>query len=97
MIYLFFFILWCCLVGWVYGDAWERKSSCPWLWGILTFFFVFFILPIFLLVRPPKPQKKNPPARPIHNVMLCPHCGKYYQSPAKFCPNCGTNINNKER
>lgn len=68
---------------WVYNDAKKRERELPLLWAIAVFFVWILFFPIYLATRPDKTLiiKKQPE--------LCPHCGKYYEPPVKFCPNCG--------
>ena len=74
--------------AWVYSDAKSRNSSHPILWGIATFSLALVFLPLYLILRPPKQ-----PLEVRKTPVLCPHCGKYYESPATFCPHCGNKIN----
>jgi len=75
------------VAAWVYSDAKSRGSSSPVLWAIGVFLLLIVFLPLYLMMRPPKATiiSKQP--------MLCPHCGKYYEPPVKFCPNCGHELN----
>ena len=74
--------------AWVYSDAKSRNSSSPVLWAVGVMLLMIIFLPLYLIMRPSKPNliiAQNAPK-------LCPHCGKYYEPPAKFCPNCGNEI-----
>ena len=76
---------------WVYMDAEKRNSEVPFLWALFTFGLLIIGLPAYLVFRPEMPEKKSS-GRQTFRVVLCPNCGKYYQEPAKFCPNCGAEI-----
>lgn len=82
------FVVVICISAWVYSDASSRNSSHPVLWsiGVLLMFIIFF--PLYLIMRPSKTNTTLTKAAP----MLCPHCGKYYEPPVTFCPNCGTKL-----
>lgn len=74
--------------AWVYSDAKSRNSSSPVLWALSVMALMIVFLPLYLIMRPPKNNAivaKNAP-------LLCPHCGKYYEPPVQFCPNCGNRI-----
>ena len=74
--------------AWAYSDAKSRNSSSPILWGIWVCLLPIVFLPLYLILRPPKQPLE------VRKVpVLCPHCGKYYESPATFCPHCGNKIN----
>ena len=82
-----------CWSAWVYSDAKSRNSSHPVLWAIGVFLLGIFIFPVYLVARPTKVNA--PPPNRIQTLPkpgLCPHCGKYYEPPAKFCPNCGNKL-----
>lgn len=72
----------------VYKDAKSRNSSSPVLWAVSVFAFLIIFLPLYLIMRPSKPDtiltKKAP--------QLCPHCGKYFEPPVTFCPHCGVRV-----
>ena len=72
---------------WVHGDAKSRGSSVPLLWAILVFCCLIIFLPLYLIMRPSRPTfvRMQP--------LLCPYCGKYYEPPVAFCPNCGRQLN----
>lgn len=67
---------------WVYGDAKDRGSSAPILWAIGVFGLLIVFLPLYFLIRPSKKERS----------LLCPHCGKYYESTGDFCPHCGQSL-----
>ena len=82
---LFSFMILFVISAWVYSDAKNRNSEHPILWAIGCLFLLIVFLPLYLIMRPPKvPINRSP--------MLCPHCGKYYEPPVKFCPNCGNKL-----
>lgn len=76
--------------GWVYGDAKSRNSSHPMLWAVSVFCLLIVFLPLYFVLRP----ARQPPASIRREPMLCPYCGKYYEPPVAFCPNCGNKITN---
>ena len=84
----FAFLLGC----WVYKDAKKRKSDVAPAWAIATFAMAIVFLPAYLVFRPDMP-KNDSNLTATYAVELCPHCGKYYRKPAKFCPNCGADTN----
>ena len=73
------------LTCWVYHDAKSRGSSSPVFWTIAVFIFFIVFLPLYLIMRPPRVSINRSP-------MLCPHCGKYYEPPVNYCPNCGNKL-----
>lgn len=89
---LFFAFLLAC---WVYKDASKRKSDSAILWAILTFLLSVVFFPMYLVFRPDMPIERQKPME-TYSVELCPHCGKYYRKPAKFCPNCGADVISKQ-
>lgn len=64
-------------------------------WAIGTFLLCIVFLPLYLIVRKPvigSPVLYPPPGAfppPQAGSRLCPHCGKYHESTAQFCPFCG--------
>lgn len=64
-------------------------------WAIGTFLLCIIFLPLYLIVRKPviprpiayAPPGTYPPQQP--GPRLCPHCGKYHEGSAQFCPFCG--------
>ena len=70
----------------VYNDAKSRMSSHPVLWTAGVFLCFIIFLPLYLLMRPSETTGAN------RKSMLYPHCEKYYEPPAQFCPNCGNKI-----
>jgi len=76
--------------GWVYSDAKERGSSCSVLWAIGVMAMMIIFLPLYFICRP---SKKVTVIVENKSSSLCPHCGKYYEGNPKFCPNCGTALN----
>ena len=74
--------------AWVYSDARSRNSSHPALWALGVFALLIVFLPLYLIMRPPKSNIVVTRSAPN----LCPHCGKYYEPPVKFCPNCGNKL-----
>ena len=89
---IFFAILAGC---WVYKDARKRESRHAYAWAISTAALLIIFLPMYLVFRPDMPEKKSK-AVETYSVELCPHCGKYYRKPAKFCPSCGADLSAKE-
>lgn len=87
MEHLIFYIISLMLMCWVYHDAKSRGSSSPVFWAIGVFIFFIIFLPLYLIMRPSKPSELT-----RRTSMLCPHCGKYYEPPVKFCPNCGSKL-----
>lgn len=81
--------------AWVYSDAKSRNSSSPVLWAIGSFLFWIVIFPMYLICRPSRHDLARQDAlmnRATPRPRLCPHCGKYYEPPANFCPNCGNKV-----
>ena len=72
--------------AWVYSDAKSRGSRSPALWAFWVLLIMIIFLPLYLAMRPVKIATSKQP-------ILCPHCGKYYEPPVKFCPNCGHELN----
>ena len=70
----------------VYNDAKNRNSSHPVLWTAGVFLCFVIFLPLYLLMRPSKIETVT------RTPLLCPHCGKYYEPPVNFCPNCGKEL-----
>lgn len=70
------------LAFWVYYDAAKRDMSSPGWWATLIFLIWFIGLPIYLAKRPSENEA----------VHQCPHCSKYYEGRATFCPNCGSKM-----
>ena len=77
------FVVVLCLSAWVYSDAKSRGSSSPVLWAIGSLLMFIIVFPLYLIARP---------ARRNSSAILCPHCGKYYEPPVQFCPNCGNKL-----
>lgn len=71
--------------AWVYSDAKSRGSAHPVLWAIGVLAMLIVFLPLYLIMRP---SKLPATAKPL----LCPHCGKYYEPPVVYCPNCGNKV-----
>ena len=88
MEHLIFYVVELMLACWVYHDAKSRGSSSPVFWTIAVFIFFIIFLPLYLIMRPAKPDITITKTAP----RLCPHCGKYYEPPVAFCPNCGNKI-----
>jgi len=86
MEHIIFYIVSLMLTCWVYHDAKTRGSSAPVFWSISVFIFFIIFLPLYLIMRPAKPETV------ARTSVLCPHCGKYYEPPVKFCPNCGNKV-----
>ena len=83
---LIFYFVELLLACWVYHDAKTRGSSSPFLWAVGVFIFFIIFLPLYLLMRPSKIETVT------RTPLLCPHCGKYYEPPVNFCPNCGKEL-----
>lgn len=81
-------LIWLLVVAWVYSDAKSRGSSSPVLWALGVALLMIVFLPLYIVMRPPKPTAVVTKSAP----QLCPHCGKYYEPPVQFCPNCGGKI-----
>ena len=79
------FVMVLCISAWVYSDAKSRESSSPVLWAIGCLLIFIVVFPLYLIMRPPRKVINR-------SALLCPHCGKYYEPPVKFCPNCGTKL-----
>jgi len=62
---------------WVYKDARRRNKGrfVAFLWFLGVWMLMIVFLPLWFLCRP--------------RVLLCPHCGKYYEGTPSYCPHCG--------
>lgn len=78
---------------WVLHDAKNRNMSTgsAIIWSIGTFAFLIICLPLYLINRPQK-QPIIISNQNNTNRALCPHCGKYYEGNAAFCPLCGQSV-----
>lgn len=82
------------LIGlWVAGDAERRGKSKPaaFFWFLGTWLLLIIFLPIWLLSRP-RLAEEAAPVRLVSAPRLCMHCGKYYESEPRHCPNCGHSV-----
>mgnify|MGYP000156851462 CR=1 FL=1 len=80
---------------WVLHDAKNRNMSTgsAIIWSIGTFALLIIFLPLYLLSRPQKQQQSIIVNNQTNNNRsLCPHCGKYYEGNAAFCPLCGQSV-----
>lgn len=95
MKYVLIFFIHLLVAAWVYSDAKERKSRSPALWAFWVLMIMIVFLPLYLIMRPVRPNNGYPPI--IQNVgdeqhLLCPSCQRYIKLPARYCPHCGQRI-----
>ena len=79
-----FLVFWAAMACYVYDDAKKRGSSSGGLWAFGTFMLGLFVFPFYLLTR-----SSLPAYAASQSAMVCPHCGKYGNHGANFCPYCG--------
>jgi hypothetical protein len=68
---------------WVYDDAKKRNMNNAAWWAIFTFLILIIGFPLYLM------ERGNHPINGLIDL-ICPNCGKRYDSMYDFCPFCGT-------
>jgi hypothetical protein len=59
------------------------------VWFFIWFFPMIVLGIVALVTRPSKGTTTTAMATASGGPRLCPHCGKYFEGPGKFCPLCG--------
>ena len=75
------------LAVYVAQDASKRSMNGA-LWGIGIFLLCPVFLPMYVVVRRPKPQYSSG-GYASSIPRMCRSCGRYYQGRAVLCPHCG--------